>query len=315
MERCLYGPEGFYSSGTGIAGRGGDFITSPEVGPLFGVLLGRWLDGVWNEAGRPNPFPVLDVGTGPGTLLRGLKLAEPECSAAWDLIGIDRSVDSVKEDDGIRIQPEMPSSLDNSVVLANELLDNLPFRIVHRSSAGWSESFVSDGQFIEQPIDDPGLSIDPGTSAPLLRNAHDWVASILERKPLRLLSLDYGTATTAELAERGGWLRTYRSHSRGDDPLADPGAWDITTDVATDQLPGSPLVRVQSEFLHDLGIDELVAEGRARWTEKASAPDMDAFRMRSRIGEAEALVDPAGLGSWIVLEWRQMTPTTDPSVA
>ena len=44
VEACLYDPDGgFYAAG-GAAGRRGDFITSPEVGPLFGAVVARWLD-------------------------------------------------------------------------------------------------------------------------------------------------------------------------------------------------------------------------------------------------------------------------------
>lgn len=303
MERCLYGPDGFYSSGQGIAGRRGDFITSPEIGPLFGVLLGRWLDQVWEAAGRPDPFVVVDAGTGPGTLLRGLIMAKPACAAAWQLIGVDRAVDDVRTDEGIRIQPALPPELDGAVVIANELLDNLPFRVLNRGGEGWSESFVVDGAFVEQPTDDPGIDTPIGTSVPLLRAAREWVTDVLAQKPLRLLALDYGARTTTEVGQRGGWLRTYRSHSRGSDPFDEPGQWDITTDIAVDQLPGEPQVQTQAAFLQTFGINDLVSEGRAIWTERAARPDMEAFRMRSRISESEALLDADGLGSWLVLEW------------
>lgn len=304
MERCLYGPNGFYSAGHGIAGRRGDFITSPEVGPLFGVLLGRWLDRVWEDAGRPDPFVVIDAGTGPGTLLRGLAMAEPECSDVWQLIGVDRAVNDVREEGDIRIQPELPHDLGGAVIIANELLDNLPFRIVAQRANGWTESFVVDGALTDQPMSEPALDLGAEEGpVPLLDAAADWIANVLAQEPRRLLALDYGTATTVELAQRGGWLRTYRSHARGDDPLAEPGQWDITTDIAVDQLPGDPRTSTQSVFLHSLGVVDLVAEGRSVWEEKAAHPDMEAFRMRSRISESEALLDEAGLGSWLVLEW------------
>ena len=50
--------------------------------------------------------------------------------------------------------------------------------------------------------------------------------------------------------------------------------------------------------------DELVEEGRRVWSEQAARPGLDAMRMRSRISEAEALLDPDGLGSFLVAEWR-----------
>ena len=82
---------------------------------------------------------------------------------------------------------------------------------------------------------------------------------------------------------------------------------DITTDVAVDQLATvmePTVLTTQREFLKRLGIDQLVEEGRRIWIENASAPDVAALRARSRIGEAEALLDPAGLGAFFVADWQ-----------
>ena len=53
MDLALYSEHGFYST-TGRAGRRGDFITSAEVGPLFGTVLARAIDDVWNRLGQPD---------------------------------------------------------------------------------------------------------------------------------------------------------------------------------------------------------------------------------------------------------------------
>ena len=67
MELALYGEQGFYIRvDGGSAGRRGDFITSPEVGPLFGAVIGRYLDAEWERIGRPDPFVVVDVGARAG---------------------------------------------------------------------------------------------------------------------------------------------------------------------------------------------------------------------------------------------------------
>ena len=81
MAEALYGPDGFYTTG-GRAGRRGDFITSPEVGPLFGAVVARYLDAEWQRIGRPGEFTVVDAGAGPGTLARSVLAAGPECSSA-----------------------------------------------------------------------------------------------------------------------------------------------------------------------------------------------------------------------------------------
>ena len=118
--------------------------------------------------------------------------------------------------------------------------------------------------------------------------------------------IDYCVPTTRELAERPwrDWLRTYRGHERGGHYLAHPGRQDITTDVPIDQLPTPDRSTDQASWLREHGIDELVEEGRRRWTDGAALGDLDALRMRSRVSEAEALTESGGLGGFSVLEWR-----------
>jgi hypothetical protein len=82
----------------------------------------------------------------------------------------------------------------------------------------------------------------------------------------------------------------------------------MTAEVCIDQLirsAGHPnAVRTQAQFLAYWGIDELVEEGRRRWDTNAHAPDLAAVAGRSRVREAEALLDPRGLGAFTVLEWN-----------
>ncbi len=316
MNRCLYGGSGFYVSGAGRAGRRtGDFITSPEVGPLFGAVLARWLDEQWRALGRPEPFVVVDAGTGPGTFLRSLERAAPACSSAWKLVGVDLA-------NGV----EMPRRLDGAVVVANELLDNLVVRILERQSSGWHEVWVdhpadggaarSDatgrrGTEVLRLLDESDMARIPtaltalpvGARAPWFEAAAAWIDDVIDRGAARVLAFDYGAPTTAELVERGGWLRTYRQHQRGNDPYVQPGSADITVDVAFDQLPHEPLLDRQANFLDAHGISELVDDGRRYWEAHAARPDLEAIMMRSRISEAAALTDPAGLGSWVVAAW------------
>lgn len=302
VARCLYDPDhGFYGAGQGSAGRRrGDFITSPEVGPLFATVLARVVDHAWDRLGRPDEVRVYDVGAGPGTLGRGLLDAPGPARNARTVVAIEHT-------------DTLPDDLSGAVVVANELLDNLPFRIVERTAEGWHEVWVDhDGGAgpveVVRPADSftmpPGLDeVAPGTRVPILESAHRWVADTLARQPALVLAFDYGAATTVELTERGGWLRTYRGHQRGHDPYLDPGAWDLTTDVAVDQLPEPTDVVDQAMFLRRWGIDDLVDEGRRHWASAAARPDVEAFRMRSRVTEAEALCDPSGLGSWLVWTW------------
>ena len=77
VELALYGPGGFFARGAGAGGAGRDFITSPEVGPLFGVCMARALDAEWERQGRPDPFVVIEAGAGNGRLAREVLRAMP----------------------------------------------------------------------------------------------------------------------------------------------------------------------------------------------------------------------------------------------
>ena len=222
---------------------------------------------------------------------------------------------------------ELPAIPVSGVVFANELLDNLPFRVVERTADGWSEVRVGvAGDRFEEDLvrAAPELAVEADHVAggigarrrPVARSrpAARWLQScafVLRRGVL--IVVDYA-ATAAELVERGehGWLRTYRQHERGASPLAAPGEQDITADVPLEYLvhaarrAGLVLERecTQAEWLRDLGIDDLVAEARAQWDARAHIGDLEALGHRSRVTEAAALLDPAGLGAHRVLVFR-----------
>ena len=102
-----------------------------------------------------------------------------------------------------------------------------------------------------------------------------------------------------------GWLRTHRNHSGSTSWLAEPGSCDISADVALDQIQADYRAEVctQAEFLRAHGIEELVAEGRATWQGRAGVGDLEALRSRSRTSEAEALLDPDGMGAFNAIVW------------
>ena len=60
---------GYYMRHTEVFGRGGDFVTSPEVSQVFGELLGVWCVACWQKLGRPARIRVVEAGPGKGTLM------------------------------------------------------------------------------------------------------------------------------------------------------------------------------------------------------------------------------------------------------
>lgn len=353
MDVALYGPAGFYTLGGG-AGRRRDFITSPELGPLFGAVIARALDTWWDELGCPDPFLVAECGAGPGALCRDVLRAAPRCAGALRYVMVDAALPMrdaqrghglplvepfellgavVVDDEGDHVvglgQGPLVCSLAElptepmHVVLANELFDNLPFDVARRRADGWDEVRVgvasSDGSLapVAVALDEERASVldglvgssPVGATVPLAHVASSWIGAALDAvRSLRgrVVVVDYG-GSMAELAGREGqWLRTYRGHERGVDPFAFAGSCDITGDVPVDfvsRVHRPTVVRTQAEFLRAHGIDALVDEARAVWTSRAALGDLTALRARSRVGEGEALCDPAGLGGFVVMEW------------
>ena len=146
MDAALYDPAGgFYAAGGRAGGRAGQFLTSPEVGPLFGAVLARAVDAWWEEAGRPSPFVVVDAGAGPGTLARAVLAARPAVAVdgALRYVAVERAAAQRAAHAGLAVASAetVPDEPFTGVVVANELLDNLPFRLaVH--DGGWREAFV-----------------------------------------------------------------------------------------------------------------------------------------------------------------------------
>jgi len=314
VDRALYGPDGFYERG-GRAGRGGDFLTAVEVGPLFGEVTALALDSWWAGLGRPDPYMVVEGGAGRGQWCRMVRAAEPACASALTWVAVERSqrlrseAAQVADATAAELPDQHAAALRGGaahVVLANELLDNLAVRLLRRTAGGWSELFVQSGAPLWRPTADvPPFEVPEGSTAPWQLAARDWVerARGLLAPGGRLVCLDY-CSTTAELARRPAteWLRTYARHGRGTEPWTKPGEQDITCEVCHDQL-GHPLVTAQAAWLAGHGLDELVDEGRRLWRERAHRPDLAAVKGRSRVSEAAALTDPTGMGSFQVLEW------------
>jgi SAM-dependent MidA family methyltransferase len=357
LDRALYDPAtGFYETGGRAGGRAGDFLTSPEVGGLFGAVVARALDGWWRAMGAPDPFVVVEAGAGPGTLARTVLASGPQCAPALRYVLVERSAAQRRmhaeglrlEDPALAFAPvdpdtespvpgsptgpicvslaELPRVARPAVVLANELLDNLPFGLAERRADGWREVRVDLAattggaeRLVERtvPLDAERAALldrlapdaRTGARVPLQESARAWLRDALSvaGHGARVVVFDYA-ATTAELAARppGEWLRTYRAHARGGGPLDDLGLQDVTCEVAIDQLA---LVRhpsfeaTQAEWLRAHGIADLVADARAAWAERAHIGDLAALAARSRVTEADALLDPAGLGGFRVLEW------------
>jgi SAM-dependent MidA family methyltransferase len=314
--------------------------------------VARALDGWWHELGEPDPFVVMEAGAGNGRLCREVLRAAPACAPALRYVLVERSPalrDAQRElltvepfehalgparvdADGVP-QPvdgsgpivtaldELPALTVDGVVLANELLDNLPFDLVERADDGWVEIRVGTtdaGALCEVPVTASeelarwlgDVDVPVGTRVPVQRAVETWIDDCATRLHRGVVAIvDYAVEVDELVARGGRWLRTYRGHERGGDPLTAPGEQDITADVLLptlrrDATRAGFTIRSESsqaEWLRSVGIDALVDEGRAAWEAGAARGDLEALAGRSRATEAAALTDPDGLGAHRVI--------------
>jgi NADH dehydrogenase [ubiquinone] 1 alpha subcomplex assembly factor 7 len=314
MELALYGPGGYYRSiPVGVAG---DFVTSPHVHPVFGRLLARALRDLHDDLGAPSPMRIVEVGAGDGTLAR--QLLEALADLAPSYIAVERSPEALErlaEVEGlVAAESEIPPECDPHVVLAHELLDNLPFRRVRRTEEGVREIRVGmgrRGELVEvlapaDPAAAEGLAVGEEGVVPVgaLAFVDDMAAEL--RHGYALL-VDYGATDRASGPPHG-----YREHVPIADVLEDPGGNDITAGVEFPSLArraeaaglaAFPLVN-QRRALTALGFGDWTQDERRRqWELMDARRGAEAVRAWSGRSRATLLLDPSGLGAfgWLLV--------------
>ncbi|MGH8155254.1 MAG: class I SAM-dependent methyltransferase [Rhodanobacteraceae bacterium] len=300
MERCLYAPGlGYYSAGRLKFGKAGDFVTAPELGPVFARCVARALapalqacgeDALWFELGGgsgafardclqelqsldalPRHYwllePSADLRMRQRECLRTGLPAELFARCAW----LDRP----------------PQHAWAGVLFANEVLDALPItRFTSRDGEPFEEHVdASDnGAFVRvDRATDPlvagavrhlqrrlGRDFDDGYRSEVLPQLPWWLEAIAgEQQRGAALFVDYGYVRREfYLPERrDGTLLCHYRHRAHADPLILPGLQDITASVDFTALAeagigaGFTLVSYafQMEFLIASGLDQVFA--------------------------------------------------------
>jgi SAM-dependent MidA family methyltransferase len=329
MELALYAPNGFYERPPVGEGDGGHFVTSPHVHPVFGELLAEAINGAWSSLGRPDPLTLVEVGAGDGTLATQLRAALRRLPKRY--VAIERSAgarESLRRlDPPLRVVASM-EAVDHrleGVVLANELLDNMPFHWIRRTGP-WQAAEIlvteRDGRFAttESPTEDWEL-VDAASELPIgsagvfpegALHFVERLARVLHRG--YALLIDYSAGPDAE-------IHGYRGHRAVEDVLEAPGTADITAGVDFDALARraqelglearQPVT--QRSALRALGYDGWEERERRR---QADAQDRRAGREAalawSGRNAAHVLVDPQGLGRlrWLLLIAGGLAPPT-----
>ena len=155
---------GYYTATAARPTRGGDFLTAPELHPIFGAVLGRQVAEAWERLGRPDAFTLLEYGAGAGTLalaiLAGLRDDGSPLVPALRYAPVELNehrLAELRERAAAAGLPLVdPGALDDApaagVVIANEFLDALPVHLVEIRDGRPREIHVGigcDGAFEE----------------------------------------------------------------------------------------------------------------------------------------------------------------------
>lgn len=313
MELALQHPDYGYYRKREPLGREGDFITAPEVSQLFGEMIGVWCAEAWKRLDKPDPFALVELGPGRGTMMQDLLRATANVGkfhAAMKLF-LDESDEALrmrqkealsakepKHVAGISEIPAMPM-----IIVANEFFDAFPVRQFEKTFRGWAERMVAEenGALVItlRPLTEfekklvPAALTDavPGTvfefSAQAQALVREIAQAVAQRKGAALI-IDYGYTAGSGTST----LQAVSKHA----PVSifeRPGEVDLTSHVDfgmladTARAAGAQVSAVegQGEFLRDCGIEIRAAALKTHATEK-QAEDID-FALRRLMGESE----------------------------
>ncbi len=329
MEAALYHPKyGYYTTSAGSMDRRGDYVTSPEVHPIFGAMVAKQICELWNVMSRPAEFDLVEHGAGSGALardvLRWVRAHVPAFADAvrYRILEISSTLRaaqrrSLESDDLSQNTVEWldaPPAGVTGCVLSNELIDAFPVHRVIRENGTLSEVFVAlddAGRFVERlgPISDPalagyfddlGLMPGEGCYAEVNLDAARWMtraAGSIDRGYLFTFDYGYEAADLYAPWRRDGTLLCFYRQSASSDPYQRIGKQDMTASVdfttlrRAGEAAGLTTLGMcdQSSFLMRMG----VAEGIARIARDRSGELEEYFARRNVVMD---LIDPARLG-------------------
>ncbi len=224
-----------YYAGRDPFGRGGDFVTAPEVSQIFGEIVGLWCVDAWERLGRPAEVRLIELGPGRGVLmadaLRAARL-EPAFRPEIHLVETSPALRALQRSQGFdAVWHDRPETIPDgpSIWIANEFFDALPVRQFVRIGGRWHERLVDrdgDGfRFVAGPALRRAGSGEDGDIAEVCPAA-GGIAATLAARPGYGLAIDYGYAE----AQRAATLQAVSGHAPVD-PLSRPGGADMSAHV------------------------------------------------------------------------------------
>ncbi|MEX1080599.1 MAG: SAM-dependent methyltransferase [Halofilum sp. (in: g-proteobacteria)] len=325
MELALYSPGlGYYAAAGGAGLAGADFVTAPQISPLFARCLARQCGEVLDEMGGGD---VLEPGAGTGALAAEL-LAALEAAGRlpnhYRIVELSAELQAHQRAEIERRVPhllerciwhgEWPEAFDG-VVVANEVLDAFPVEGFRVSDAGLEQRRMRDeagaladawtpapeelARAVAHIEADLGRALPSGYQSELSPQLAGWFAGLAASlRRGAALFVDYGYVRSEYyLPERAtGTLVCTRAHRAHDDPYDWPGLTDITafvdftavTEAATAAGFALEGFTPQAHFLFASGLEQIAAEARGEVDERGElylAQQIKTLTMPGEMGE------------------------------
>ncbi|MBD3669678.1 MAG: SAM-dependent methyltransferase [Gammaproteobacteria bacterium] len=317
MQLALYAPGlGYYSGGSRKFGAEGDFVTAPEISPLFSQCLARQCAQAMQAAKLDQ---LLEFGAGAGTMAADMLLqlesmqALPKTYLIIELSAelrqrqletLTRKVPHLLE----RVQwiEHLPDSF-SGVVVANEVVDAMPVRRLRRQAGRWLEQGVCwDGRrFAWQEMGEAqsGLSealeeldANEGYRTEVCPLARDWIMELgdmLQKGLILLIDYGYSSREYYHPERRAGTLMCHYRHRAHDDPFVYPGLQDITAHVDFTALAEAALdaglsvygYTSQAMFLFGNGLESAMVDVDEPETQYRLAQQVKHLTLPTEMGE------------------------------
>ena len=317
MEAALYAPGlGYYAAGAMKFGAAGDFVTAPEMTPLFGRTLAHAIAPVLIETGGE----VLELGAGSGRLATDV-LGELErlgaLPARYCILEVSADLRQRQQETMARELPHLRERVQwldalpahfSGVILGNEVLDALPVELVHWSEPGPRvRGVVLEGDTFawqDRPIADPvlraraeALNLPPGYVSEINLAADALIASLghcLDRGLILMIDYGFSASEYYHPQRHMGTLRVHYRHHALDDPFYLPGLCDLTAHVDFSAVARAGMAAglelagytSQANFLLNSGLTELLMQ----------TPPTDAAAYLPQANAVQRLVSPAEMG-------------------
>ena len=262
MAQALYAPGlGYYSAGAHKFGEAGDFVTAPEISPLFGKTVAQQIQPVLAQLEAP---VVLELGAGTGALAEQIlqALAERDAlpQAYWILEPSaelqqrqqQRLTQALPAEVFARVQwlQQIPEASFTGVILGNEEVDALPCVLIEKTEQGlfervveWREDALAWATRPLTPALTEALERIPqsmredwpcGYVTELRTTLRDWLAALampLRQGAMFWIDYGYGRREYYHPERTQGTLRCFYRHRAHDDPFLWSGLQDITAHV------------------------------------------------------------------------------------